>query len=110
MIGKFNWILSGMLLAAFMIIGARAVHMNAYRQKSSTCIMLVDLDDQSGYEQIEAIRRSLELQTYQPVQNELVDPNRQIYRLQVSCPPTDRKNIWAWIFSRNYVNNAEIEE
>ena len=97
------------MLALFMVILSRERSETAYRDASKPYVVIVDLTDDKGWDEISAIQKNLESQTYQKVYPELVDENRKVYRLRVNCPPSKINNIWNWLSGRNWVEHAEIQ-
>ena len=79
---------------------------NDYRYRSVEHEITIDLRDDVGGRELEAIRKNLSRQTYQNVYAEAVDPSRNVYKFRVSCPPDQVRGLVAWLRSRIWVEDA----
>lgn len=68
-----------------------------WKDESKTYTVIIDLDDKAGWETMAKITSDLERKTYQPVYNELIDRERNVYRLKVKVPPKHARSIYHWL-------------
>lgn len=99
-----------MLLMALSIIAWRQHRIWQFKNQSVEHTFIVDLKDNCGWQEMDAIQKNLEQTTHQPVYGELVDGRRQVYRIKVKAPPEDGRTIWDWLSGRAWVEKADREK
>lgn len=90
-----------LIVVAVAIIISNNQRRRAYIQSSHTYEFVVDLNSPRF---ADAIGQNLEQRTHQRVDRELIDPQNNIYRYRIKCPPHECKHIWAWLYGRKSVD------
>lgn len=99
-----------MFFGAMVLLFDKQVSIIQFKQNSAEHTFTVDLKDDLGWSEFDAIQKNLEATTHQRVYAELVDPGRKIYRIRVKCPPDHVPRIWDWLSGRQWVENAQVEK
>jgi len=112
LINSLGWTIT--LLGFFLIVLAtiviREIHMHQYMSRSVPYEVKVDLFDDLGQNEINAIEENLAHKTKQPVSRRIVDNRKKIYIVNVMCPPDDASSILQWLKSRTWVESANYLE
>lgn len=106
----FPSIMFVMLLIALGIIAWRQHQIWEFKVQSVEHTFVIDLRDEYGWQEMDAIKKNLEQTTHQPVYGELLDDRRQVYRIKVKAPPKESHSIWDWLSGRAWVERADREK
>ena len=95
-----------MLMITLGVIVNHQQNISRFKANSQTHTFIVDLSDDADWEQMAQITSDLQRKTHQPVYNELVDSQRNIYVIRVQAPPEEASGIWSWLTRSRKVDNV----
>ena len=99
-----------LLVIIFSIVYRNDLCERQWKNESRTHTLIIDLDDDASWEAMATIQANLERKTYQPVYNELIDPQRNIYKIKVKVPPQHARSLWDWLRGRDKVHDIRIDD
>ena len=108
LIREIGWplIVLSFFLIVLGIIFVKEVRGRSYKARSVSHEVMVDLRDDLGWQEIEAIKDNLRFKTYQPVQEQMIDRKKNVYMVKIMCPPEDFVGLLTWLKSRRWVESA----